>query len=242
VEVGYGLGEDSLPGWALELSGGHRLVLRGRVDRVDLCPGDRPGETLLVVIDYKSSARKLDPTRLHHGLELQLPAYLNALVSVGSGRPEFGCGRLVAAGAFYVNLRGEVRTAASRGQADTNRVLGYQHSGRFRADALHRFDNRDVSKGDQFRYWRRKDGNFAERGNEAVSAEAMGALLRQNEAFLRRHAEAIFAGDARVWPYRQGQRTACELCPCRPICRFDPWSQPYHVLAPPPKPTRRAAG
>jgi ATP-dependent helicase/nuclease subunit B len=54
-------------------------VLRGRVDRVDVCRTGETGEALGVIIDYKSSARELDPVLLHYGLELQLLAYLGAL-------------------------------------------------------------------------------------------------------------------------------------------------------------------
>ena len=237
VEVDFGMRDDSLPGWELDLGDGHRLVLRGRIDRVDLCLADRPGEALVVVIDYKSSERKLEATRLHHGLELQLLAYLNALAESGHDRPEFGRLKLIPAGAFYVNLRGAVASAGGRddamAEADAHRKAGYRHTGRFLADALDRFDNRRADKGDQFRYWKLKEGGFSERGTEALPAAAFAELLRRNEGFLRQHGQAIFAGEARVAPYRQGPDTACDLCPCRAICRFDPWIQGYRALTSP---------
>jgi ATP-dependent helicase/DNAse subunit B len=62
-----------------------------------------------------------------------------------------------------------------------------------------------------------------------------GALLARSEAFLRLHAEAIFGGEVGVKPFRTSRETACEHCEFRSICRFDPWSQPYRFLAPPPK-------
>jgi ATP-dependent helicase/nuclease subunit B len=231
---------EALPGWTLDLGDGHRLTLRGRIDRVDLCPTGRSGEAWSAVLDYKSSERRLDAIKLHHGLALQLPAYLCALAQVGTGRAEFGGLKLIPAGAFYVNLRGSVASAAGRLEAqagtEAHRTRGYQHAGRFRADALGRFDNRQVEKGDQFKYRRKKGGGLVEIGSEALSPEAFAGLLNRTERFLRQHGLAIFAGDARVAPYRQGQDTACDLCPCLAICRFDPWVQGYRALTPPAKP------
>ena len=60
AELEFGIHSDGAPAWELDLGEGHRLVLRGRIDRIDLCreSGDR---ALCVVVDYKSGVRKLDP-------------------------------------------------------------------------------------------------------------------------------------------------------------------------------------
>ena len=240
VEVGFGLEGEPWPGWQLDLGSGRRLVLRGRIDRVDLFPSQLAGEALAVVVDYKSRGRRLDSTRLHHGLELQLLSYLNALVRTGCGRSELGNARLQPAGAFYVGMHPQATGARSRTEAheaeDGARTSSYQHSGRFLADALEQFDNRRVSAGNQFKYRKNKGGELSERGTEAMPGPDFEALLARNEAFLRQHAEAIFAGELGVKPFRTSRETACERCDYRSICRFDPWSQPYRFLTPPPKP------
>jgi ATP-dependent helicase/nuclease subunit B len=79
VELGFGLPGSPLPAWKLDLAGGHALSLRGRIDRVDLCRDEKTGQTFAVVVDYKSSPKKLDPLKIAHGLQLQLLAYLNVL-------------------------------------------------------------------------------------------------------------------------------------------------------------------
>jgi ATP-dependent helicase/nuclease subunit B len=53
------------------------------------------------------------------------------------------------------------------------------------------------------------------------------------EAHLRRIGREVFGGRVGAEPYRQGYETACEHCDYRPICRFDPWVQPYRVLRKP---------
>ncbi|NDA67072.1 MAG: hypothetical protein EBY09_10600, partial [Verrucomicrobia bacterium] len=61
VELGFGLKESSLPAWRFDLTDGKALLLRGRIDRVDLCRVPETGETLAVVVDYKSSPKRLEP-------------------------------------------------------------------------------------------------------------------------------------------------------------------------------------
>ncbi|MBI4660708.1 MAG: PD-(D/E)XK nuclease family protein [Verrucomicrobia bacterium] len=239
AEVSFGLKESGLPAWRIDLDGEHALLLRGRIDRVDLCRIVETGENLGVVIDYKSSARELDATLLHHGLELQLLAYLGALTELGETGAELNASHLQPAGAFYVALRGAGGSAATRldelEQRERARREGFQHRGRFDAAYLDLFDNRGQSKGDQFKYLKNKDGTLNKRGNDALPAEEFQTLVARVKEFLRRHGQAIFAGQVEAAPYRWRNETACDFCAYRPVCRFDPWTQPFRVLRPPPK-------
>jgi len=235
VELSFGLKDSRLPAWRIELDGRHSLLLRGRIDRVDVCRIEETGETLGVIIDYKSSMRELDPVLLHHGLELQLLAYLGALSQLADLSEELDAGRLLPAGVFYVALKGGGGSAKTRDERDKARRAGYQHRGRFDGGRLEKFDNRRESKGDQFRYSKNKDGGFSKVGNEAMPTEEFRALLERVKEFLRRHGRAIYDGQVDVAPYRWRNETACDLCAYRAVCRFDPWIQPYRVLHPPSK-------
>ena len=75
AELEFGFGAGGAPAWEIDLGAGHKLALRGRIDRIDLCreTGDR---ALCVVMDYKSGQRKLDKILVEHGVQLQLLAYL----------------------------------------------------------------------------------------------------------------------------------------------------------------------
>ncbi len=91
---------------------------------------------LAVVMDYKSGGKKWDALLVEHGVQLQLPAYLNALRHWKNPREIFGVDRLVPAGVFFVNLRGQFEGGRTRdevlGAADA-RKLAYRHHGRFDA-------------------------------------------------------------------------------------------------------------
>jgi ATP-dependent helicase/nuclease subunit B len=80
AELEFGSGAGGAPAWEIDLGAGHRLALRGRIDRIDLCRETGDG-MLCVVMDYKSGQQKLDKILVEHGVQLQLLAYLAAVRS-----------------------------------------------------------------------------------------------------------------------------------------------------------------
>jgi ATP-dependent helicase/nuclease subunit B len=80
AELEFGIGAGGAPAWEVDLGAGHKLALRGRIDRIDLCR-ETEGRALCVVMDYKSGQKKLDKILVEHGVQLQLLAYLAAIRS-----------------------------------------------------------------------------------------------------------------------------------------------------------------
>jgi ATP-dependent helicase/nuclease subunit B len=234
AELEFGLEVGGAPAWELDLGNSHKLALRGRIDRIDLCrePGNR---AWCVVMDYKSSHRKLDRILLEHGVQLQLPAYLAAARRRTRSLALPGVEQLIPAGFFYVNLRGKYDSGATRAEvladAGESRRLAYRHTGRFTVDALTRLDSRpDATTGDQFNYRRNKDGALSKGSLEALPRADFEALLDRVETQLVEMGRAIFAGEAKVDPYRTGTETPCGFCDYRAACRIDPWTHRYRVL------------
>ena len=230
AETGFGLKDDELPAWEMELDGGNRLALRGRVDRIDLCEdGDR---SLAVVTDYKSSTKKLEGVLIANGLQLQLLAYLAAVRRWPASF--FGAREIVPAGVFYVNLRGQFEGGESRtevlSEAAAARRRAYRHNGRFDAACLKLLDRRGAR--DQFNYQLKQDGGLHASSAEALSCKEFTVLLDQVEAQLRSLGERIFSGAAAVDPYRRGSESACDYCQYHPVCRVDPWTQEFRELRP----------
>jgi ATP-dependent helicase/nuclease subunit B len=220
------------PAWEIELGGGHKLVLRGRIDRVDLWRTAAGGEALALVLDYKSSRKKLDPVLVEHGVQLQLLAYLNVLRHWKDPRKIFGVNRLIPAGVFYVNLRGEYKGGGTRAEiladAGESRRKAYRHTGRFDAAALAQLDRAGVA--DQFNYKRNKDGSLHKGSVEALPRAEFETLLAGVETQLRTMGERIFSGAAQVDPFRKGAQTPCEFCDYQAACRIDKWTHKFRVL------------
>ena len=234
VELAFGDGDRS-PAWEIVLGNGHRLAVRGRIDRVDLFREPDADEALCVVVDYKSSQKKLEPILIENGLQLQLLTYLTVLRHWPEPKKLFGVSRLVPAGVFYVNLQGKFGTEKNRSAAleeiVEERKLGYQHVGRFDMNALAVLDARPyVERGDMFNYRRTQKGHVSKTSREPMDPAAFRSLLDSVEANLKEMGARIFAGDVEIAPYRKGAMTACDYCEYQGICRIDPWTHEFRRL------------
>jgi ATP-dependent helicase/nuclease subunit B len=234
VELKFGMENGPLPAWEIDLGGGRRLIFRGIIDRVDLCRAGRQDEALAVVVDYKSSARKLDKVMMAHGLHLQLPAYLSVLRHLCDTRKVFGVGRLVPAGVFYVNLRGQFEHGATRQsilkKGEQLRQRRYQHSGRFDVRALPYLDSRQTNEGTQFKFKLNANGAPDARNTDLMPSEVFGEMLDHVEAELVRMGGEIYGGAIGLNPFQKGAEKACDKCQYQGICRFDPWVNSFRVL------------
>jgi ATP-dependent helicase/nuclease subunit B len=192
---------------------------------------DPDGGALAVVMDYKSGGKKWDAVLVEHGVQLQLPAYLNALRHWKNPRERFGVDKLIPAGVFYVNLRGQFESGKTRDEvleAADARKLAYRHNGRFDAGVLPKLDRAGAA--DQFNYSRNKDGSLRRGSTEALPRAEFEKLLDGVETRLKEMGRAIFSGEAKVDPYRKGTETPCGFCDYRAACRIDPWTHQWRVL------------
>ena len=262
AELEFGIGAGGAPAWEIDLGAGHRLALRGRIDRIDLCR-ETGGRALCVVMDYKSGQKKLDKILVEHGVQLQLLAYLAAirswppevwaglnlpaffsLASPGSAgvrpvkiKPRQLAGESqfgIPAGVFYVNLRGQYESGGTRDEALADAAAARKRAYRHAG----RFDAGALSRldranaADQFNYRLNKDGSVRSNSVEALPRAEFEALLDRVETQLQEMGRAIFSGAAQVDPYRKGHETPCEFCDYRAACRIDPWTHRYRVLRP----------
>lgn len=232
VELDFGEENSHMPAWEIGLDSGRKLALRGRIDRVDLCREADGKNALAVVLDYKSSGKKLETLLVEHGIQLQLAGYLNALRNFKNPRELFGAEKLIPTGIFYVNLRGQFENGKTRseilGLPDESRRAAYRHTGRFDTGALKKLDS--VGTADQFNYTFKQDGTLRKGLVEAMERAEFEALLDRVEEQLHRMGNEIFSGVAHVDPYRKGRETPCDYCDYAAICRIDPWTHKYRAL------------
>jgi ATP-dependent helicase/nuclease subunit B len=213
--------------WRIDLNDGRELLLNGRMDRVDLWRGP-DGRVLAAVMDYKSSARKLDNVKLEAGLDLQLLSYLGVLRHVSAVGKKLGIAEIIPAGAFYISLA--PKRVSAKGRADARPANPFQHVGRFQRKHLALFDNRGEAKGEQFRFSIKQDGGFAKNGNDGLPEVEFNALLDLVENHLRRFGTELLDGSISIDPFGHGGVTACDHCDYAAVCRFDAWTQRYRLL------------
>jgi ATP-dependent helicase/nuclease subunit B len=225
VELQFGGADAPLPAWDLPLDDRHVLSLHGKMDRVDLCRDPDTGVCWCVVVDYKSTAWRLDDVRLANGLQLQLPVYLAALARLASASAVAAGTTWQPAGMFYVPLRPNRGSAPDRAQAlaeaEAARQEAYRHRGRFRADVLPRLDRAQDRESPSGQFSSTQRGRAPRKYADAMPAPDFAALLARTENQLCELGRRIFAGEAAIAPAATGRtEIACDRCDYASICRL----------------------
>ncbi|MBL9169296.1 MAG: PD-(D/E)XK nuclease family protein [Verrucomicrobiales bacterium] len=234
VELSFGLGDPGLPGWKVPVDEHHELLLRGRIDRIDVCELSGEPGTLAVVVDYKSSNKTLSPVRLEHGLQLQLLSYLGVLKNAPDLTSFLGTAKVDPIGVFYISLKPQRLLSDTRAEglevAEAQTQEAYRHQGRFDRSHLALLDSRGATKGDQFVYSKNKSGEFSARGNQGLTPMAFADLQAQVARHLTQFGQQIYAGRLEPSPYQIKKERACDFCEFRSVCRFDPWTDSFRIL------------
>lgn len=214
---------DSLPPILIELSEGQRLLLEGRIDRIDVCETEE-GMAFVQIVDYKSGTETLELSKIHHGLQLQLVAYMDAVLNdpaLLTTLPEVAPG-----GLFYFKIDDPMVDLESVREEDIERALlkklklnGLVIGG---LEMARRLDTtlEAESKSLRIPFELKRDGTPAAGSGvlEASTFESLRRFVRQKIACL---GEDILRGEIDVSPYRFGSRTACDYCDLMGICQFD---------------------
>ncbi|MCF7669615.1 MAG: PD-(D/E)XK nuclease family protein [Verrucomicrobia bacterium] len=234
AEVVFGGDASGLPGWRIDLPGGNTLTCRGKIDRIDLQARSEDDAPAYVVMDYKSGRNEIDDTLLTNGIDIQLPAYLNAVKYISEKYGFFGYNKLEPAGMFYLNIRGNRGTKNKKDVLNAQEEIrhdAYKHKGRFKRDMLREFDLRkDQAKGDQFNYALTKDGGFNSRNKDPLSPAEFDELLDNVKETITEIGRRIFDGEVRIDPYKYNASCACDRCFFKAVCRIDPWIHRYRAL------------
>ncbi|HHX50422.1 MAG TPA: helicase-exonuclease AddAB subunit AddB, partial [Clostridia bacterium] len=217
VELAFGL-EKGLPPWEIPLDRGRLLELRGRIDRLDLA---RKDNTLyLRVIDYKSSDRNLELTRVYHGLDLQLLTYLAVALEYGR---QWGAEGAEPGGVFYFPVQKPL--LREDGPLDPEEIAQkIRKKLKMRGLIL---DDPGVARlmgaggtSELVPASLNKDGTLSKR-SKTLSRENWSLLQEFVGRRLARLSKDIFQGVTDIAPYRLGTETPCTYCSFTPLCCFD---------------------
>lgn len=224
-EVGFGLHE-ALPPIVIELADGGRLILSGKIDRVDLL--DAGGARYVKIIDYKSGSKTFSFQEIYYGLQLQLLIYLDAYLKYFE---KTDGGPLKPGGVFYFRIADHFLTLDSELSAEEIEQKLYEDmkmSGLLLADdTFLRGIDRSLDEGDgtlsgtshivPLRYV--KSGPSA--ASNLATEEQYAALLAFVAGQAKAIGESMKAGTVAPLPYRSNGKTPCQYCRFRPVCRYD---------------------
>ncbi|MBR5738666.1 MAG: PD-(D/E)XK nuclease family protein, partial [Lachnospiraceae bacterium] len=210
---------ENAPLFELSREEGIRLALTGRIDRVDLA---RDGKKVYVrVIDYKSSSKELDYTKIYHGLQLQLLLYLQTAVSEEQAKAPGK--EIIPAGVYYYTVQDPLVPEASEEQVESSLLAELKLKGLTNAapDAVEKTDAHIAEAGDStvVRGLKCRDGQFY--GEQVLSAEELAELGAFSVNKAAELSGRISSGEIEAAPYRYKQSTGCDYCDFRGICGRD---------------------
>ncbi|MBH0228739.1 helicase-exonuclease AddAB subunit AddB [Halobacillus yeomjeoni] len=223
LELGFGMEKDSkLPPLSLDLPNGYELMLRGRIDRVDRALTE--DDLFLRIIDYKSSAKGLSLLEVYYGLSLQMLAYLDVVLS----NAEQWLGAPAApAGVLYFHVHNPM---ISGKQMLDDEKIEEEIFKKFKMQGLLLENERIVQMMDTgldkghsqiIPAGLKAKGGFY-KGSHTADAGRFQELSRYIRDLMSQAGTAITEGEVKLDPYQQKQQVACNLCPYRSVCQFDP--------------------
>lgn len=236
---GYELSFYRLGGLAateLSLENDHRLSLSGRIDRLDTCEDD--SHVFVKIIDYKTGDKSFEITDLYHGLQMQLIVYLDAAMELAA--KEHPGKEIIPGGVYYYKLKDPIPEIPANAQADPEditKTCQKEILSALRLDGLTNMDapvipllDGNFSTGTEdlqpstkslvAHLETKKDGTLSSRSQTATT-DTLLTYIRDTRQKMTEMGNAILNGDTAVYPYRKKDKSGCDYCPYRGICRFD---------------------
>ena len=240
-EVSFG-SASSLPPIVIELSEGEKLLLNGKIDRIDIM--DKDNTRYVKIIDYKSGQKTFQFSDIFYGLQLQLLIYLDAFLENNKQYFDMKPGAV-----FYFRMKDpSVKVDKEMTSEEIYNALfkELKMSGLVLNDVKviqgldHIFDS-----GEEDSIVPSVESSIIpvssiKKGQKGVVSKRASVADEQNYKNLMEFAkkkvqqtgEALLQGEIAPFPYKKGNDTPCMYCPYNSICRFDknsPNSQ-YRVL------------
>ena len=212
-ETDFGFGENSRD-FSITLENGRAVLIRGKIDRVDLVEVD--GQRLGIIVDYKLSGKKIAWDKIYYGLDIQLPTYLLA------GKIS---GRFMPAGAFFMPI--EIKTIS-----DT-KTNPFKLNGIFNGCFTELLDSQTTSNSSPYYNFQitAKDGQYGYYYRTGILYENdFEKLLVYTEAKIKSIAGDIISGKITITPYRLADQSPCSYCEYKSFCRFDWQINKYNLL------------
>lgn len=220
-EVRFGRNEQ-LPPMQIQLRDGRTMEVIGRIDRIDMARiGDK---RFLRVIDYKSSAKRLNLDEVYHGMSLQTVTYLD--VAISNARKWLGV-EATPAGVLYFHVHHPVITDTNplpEDAVEKEKRKSYKMEGLVLADQdVVRLMDKGVESGysDLIPVGLKKDGGFY--SNSSVATEKQFKDLQEHvRRTMATIGTKVIEGNVDISPIRIGKKTACDFCKMKPVCMFEP--------------------
>ncbi|MBQ4259979.1 MAG: exodeoxyribonuclease V subunit gamma [Lachnospiraceae bacterium] len=206
----------------VSLSEQERLHLVGKIDRVDIC--NEEDRLYVKVIDYKSGDKDFDVVALYHGLQLQLVVYMNAAMEAVA--KEYPDKEVVPAAMLYyqvtdpmVERKGEMTPEEI--QEAINAALRTKGVVNSASDIIEKLDGQLQGKSSVIPVKLDKTG-APDTYSHVMGTQELKRISDYVNLKIRNIGKEILNGNITMNPYEFKNRDACEYCPYKKVCGYDP--------------------
>lgn len=230
LEAAFGPHEP-LPPLVIQLKDHKKMQMRGRIDRIDATTIN--GKPYIRVVDYKSSAHKLDLNDVYYGLSLQMLTYLDVAIT---NSEEWLPIHAEAGGILYIHVHNPMLSPDNRltvEEAEKERLKDFKMRGLLldNYDSIIAMDDQLTSSGGYSQVvpvYMKKDGSTSPNLSSIISPNDMKSLQYFVRNKHKKAGEEILEGHTDISPFRMKQRTACEFCSYKSVCQFDTTDPAQH--------------
>ena len=210
-EAEFGVGK-KYPAIEIALSDGSKIVLNGKVDRIDIA--NTEDGKYIRIIDYKSSQKQIKLSDVYYGIQLQLLTYLDA-VSDDSVTP---------GGVLYLELN-DPMIKSNRDMLPEEIELEIMKQLRMKglilsnARLVKAMDNTMIKESNVLNLSVKSDGTYTKM--PTASEEQLDKLRHHIRNVLKQIGEEMINGNIKNEPIKRKNSTGCDYCEYKTICQFD---------------------
>ena len=191
----------------------------GKIDRIDTCEDENA--IYVKVTDYKTGRKAFDITAFYHGLQMQLPVYLNAALEIERQKhPEK---EVLPAGIFYYRIQDPiVKKEETKAEVEQSILKELKLDGLINADEnVVEHLERNLSGTSTFYPLRMNKNRTLGSASKALSKENFDTVLAYTKEKEKELKDVMYQGEVAALPYVLDEMTGCDYCGCRDICGFD---------------------
>lgn len=203
------------------------IEIVGKIDRIDVAESEEG--SFIRIIDYKSSTKSLDLNKMVTGLQIQLLTYVDIMSEKTNKEP---------VGMLYFNL---IEPIISKNRNLSDEEIEEEIRKAFRMKGLILSDIRVIKMMDNeletgaskiIPVTLDKSGNVSQTRSSILTKEEFTSLQKKIRKLIKQIADEILSGRIEIKPtYNPKQKkSACEYCPYKTICGFNPKKNVYEYI------------